>query len=107
MTTEDGNKILTDFMGWEDAYHPTNQLHLLWDWLMPVVEKIEMIYIGDFVESHIFSPTWNKKIKHECFFWAGDEIRNITSTKSDSKIDAVWGACVKFIVYYEEKNKKH
>ena len=107
MTTEEGNKIIADFMGWESKYHPVEQLHFSWDWLMPVVEKIENIkteYGG--IESHIFSPTWNKKIKHECFFWAGDEIRNITSTKSDSKIDAVWGACVKFIQDYE-KNKKH
>jgi len=103
MTIQEGNKILIDFMGWKNnfpAQYPI-ELHTSWEKLMCVVEKIENIeteYGG--VESHILSPTWNKKIKNECFFWAGDEIRNITDTKTDSKIEAVWGACVKFIIDY-------
>jgi hypothetical protein len=28
-------------MGWEEKFHPVNQIHTSWDWLMPVVEKIE------------------------------------------------------------------
>lgn len=40
----EGNKLIAEFMGyynWEDRTY--GQYHTSWDWLMPVVEKIESI----------------------------------------------------------------
>lgn len=58
MNTEEGNKLIADFMGARaDTYGKwfidhkflgyeakDFQYHTSWDWLMPVVEKIESIY---------------------------------------------------------------
>ncbi len=59
MTTEEGNKIIAVFDGWEETKHIDEEFgnlfikygeskyadgfkyELSWDWLMPVVEKIE------------------------------------------------------------------
>jgi hypothetical protein len=47
----EGNKLIADFMGWHhhedkkyDAHEMSNlKYHTSWDWLMPVVEKIESL----------------------------------------------------------------
>jgi len=44
MTQEEINKrkeAIAKFMGWEEKFHPVNQIHTSWDWIMPAVEKIE------------------------------------------------------------------
>ena len=60
---EEGNKLIAEFMGlhfhktgWVDARHidgnyecPELKYHYSWDWLMPVVEKIESLEDGRFI----------------------------------------------------------
>lgn len=64
--------------------------HKSWDWLMPVVEKIE-----------------NTKGIHVEFSQVGCRIlyfgKDVAMTISDRKINAVWGSVVKYI---EQLNKK-
>ena len=63
MNTEEGNKIISEFMGAERKYESTEQIfieqlqyHKSWDWLMPVVEKIAKIKIKYSNDSDNYSP---------------------------------------------------
>lgn len=80
-----------------------------WDWLMPVVEKIEKIennYHGRFgvhiisnactIQATNFRP--DKKIPYPPHYFS-DHIGN-------NKIESVWLAVVEFIKWYNNQNKK-
>ena len=78
MTVIEGNKLIAEFMGWEKSPYPNTpnkmyrddnvnvlsihvadlQYHTSWDWLMPVVEKIESLHAeihGDKIKYFEFS----------------------------------------------------
>lgn len=110
---EEGNKLIAEFMEWNDldllldiwtgeavqVYVPEMKYHTSWDWLMPVVEKIEKMgydsrihgnnsdggFICDFVDSE--NNEWGLAITHT------------------TKIEAVWLAVIDFINYYKTQNK--
>lgn len=105
MSTEEGNKLIAHFMGNEVdgnrmLVYPRwliMQYHTSWDWLMPVVEKIEngcgnpySVEIDKYSCGvryvHIFN---GKKVQ---FFEAADS----------SKIETVWKTVVAFIQWYNE-----
>jgi len=91
MNTTENNKLILEFMGephkvWQDlAYHSD------WNWLMEVVEKIENLgsksAIVNHLGKHIFTVSLND---------------NIISEDGNTKIEAVYNACVEFIKWYNE-----
>lgn len=102
MTQEqiEGNKLIAEFMGRNKAFDPRDkiyQYHSSWDWLMPVVEKIETIRNknGDY----IFSIDTGRDY---CLIYHNDFIQRTISVKSfsGSKIKSVWLAVVEFIKWY-------
>ena len=110
-TIEEGNKLIAEFVGakndlsdiyylpefahyfnsygqieWSDCFR-LNELkyYTSWDWLMPVVEKIE-------------KTTAFVNIKG-CLV----NVSNIVDVSAPSKIEAVWIAVVEFIEWYNNK----
>lgn len=132
MTTKE-NKLIAKFMGWECRtrknyednikvlYKPNGsifrysgygylrnktpwdapfQFHKSWDWLMPVVEKIEnadcVSHIGWTIDLGLFV------IEVE----TNEEIRTLESNKNhETNIQCVYNAVVKFIKWYNKKQK--
>lgn len=108
----EGNRLIAEFMGWqkhintedtwwfpnlypfyndghgETTYHITEaRFHESWDWLMPVVEKIEDLDLGlpdVLITGHVCIITNNLY-----------DLR--IDIPGDSKLDATWQAIVKFI----------
>lgn len=80
--------------------------HLSWDWLMPVVEKINDLHvqgapeirIGKYMTEVFYSPIIN-----------GEE-KNLMSTfrilNEVKKIDTVYFSCISFIKWYNENSAK-
>ena len=109
------NKLIAEFMGGqrvlpnEDFYcMPTHnnlcyavselQYHASWDWLMPVVEKIESDERYD-VEILQYGTRIIERTKTD---WI-EVVNNIADISFDSKIDHTYDAIVKFIKDCEEK----
>ena len=67
MNTEENNKMIAEFMGVGELYEAQssnqwNQYHESWDWLMPVVEKIESLgYSYDRINADVFINTQEGK----------------------------------------------
>ena len=121
----EGNKLIAEFMqlktikrdGMSDSYmfvlHPgfiprevcpaNLEYHTSWDWLMPVVEKIENAPNYDFFFHILGNGAFITTTRVENF---RDGSPDIVESKivHDSKIDATWLAVVEFIKWYN-KNK--
>jgi len=104
MNTIEGNNDIAKFMGfeltrygyWMSEKTPTGSIagwykpnemkyHSSWDWLMPVVEKINRWHINNLCE------------KMDFYLFQ----QSITSS-----IDMVWDGCVQFIQWYNENKIK-
>lgn len=126
MTTTEKNKLIAEFMGWKnkgnDYFFPNNMQHLYnpinlyefeggdyqfetdvtgltfhtsWDWLMPVVEKIESLgYSVNTSSSMVYINGDNGIIK-----------KPINIGFKITKIEAVYNACVEFILWYNAAQK--
>lgn len=116
MTTEEiisGNELIAEFMGIPKCdrcteacgrykfgsgmyYLPEGmEYHSSWDWLMPVVEKIDTDFCSDY-EVIIFSSSCHIQScigGKQSFMGAG------------KKIDAVYQAIIEFINWYNSQNK--
>ena len=119
-----GNRLIAEFMCW-DRTEPTNstlfeqsikhtQYHRSWDWLMPVVEKIQKVFHWDSENDKYISvedfgivytrryPT-NMNVTRICICTklngAMSEFHHIRK-ESKSKIESVWLAVVEFIEWY-------
>lgn len=82
------------------------KFHLSWDWLMPVVEKIEApsnfpdMSIKEGVDVIIYCGN--------CTINYSDEDREYNHTHpegQESRIIAVWKSCIEFITWYNEQTK--
>lgn len=122
MNTTENNKLIAEFMGvfdkilstgnihsWSDApfYYTTedtkekviqnitkySKYHKDWNWLMEVVEKIEIL-------GYVFKVNGNTVT----FFIKGNYNRTIWNDAftGSTKIQAVYNACVEFIKWYNE-----
>ena len=99
---KENNKLIAEFLGKDHELNKcisTREFHKSWDWLMPVVEKIECTTIDNDDNSDNF---FNVMIEvFECNINGGD----ICICKSgNTKIDATYNAVVEFINQYN-KNK--
>ena len=92
----DANKLIAEFMGDSTRLHGLHlQYHTSWDWLMPVVEKIEE---DDEVDVNILLNGTR------IFKWRTDTdiVNNVAQISFDKKIEHVYDAVVEFI---KEHNK--
>ena len=100
---EDSNILIAEFMGYvfvngvyespKDEFHIDEMLyHTSWDWLMPVVEKIENIAIDEDVFYDVLMHGLECSIGHVC---------NVGQTK----MEAVYKSVLEFIKQHN-KNKK-
>ena len=75
------------------------KFHKDWNWLMEVVEKIEGLEKGK------YSLITQQK---SCLLWdndKGEELEDFNSSfKAETKIEAVYNACVEFIKWYNENS---
>lgn len=116
MNTIEGNKLIADFMGYETCtdpdhendkcyqvpyakgYHRAKQLqhHTSWDWLMPVVERIEDTKI-----KRVSNPQVDIIIG-DCYISNIDGDFDFIEIGND-KIQSVWRAVIQFIQWYQTK----
>lgn len=132
----EGNKLIAEFMelGWETIKEVCisnlkkyghrnpdylnnpmywNCYHSSWDWLMPVVEKIEHLFESDNtlplfdINSHFcrFS-LGHHEIKEYKQWIYGCYITSPEENKCSTKIDAAWNVCVEFIKWYNSWKEK-
>lgn len=103
----EGNKLLAEFMGFINPYSNAYQccfnkinttcapchmlFHSSFDWLMEVVEKIELL--GYRWEIGMSATTAHS---HYCRIWSIGTIEGI------SPLDAIYGACLVFIKWYNQ-----
>jgi hypothetical protein len=112
LSVEDGNSLICQFEGYrnmiercfpdadENETFVTGELqyNLSWEWLMPVVEKIESEYNGEVMiyncccDIGIFPANCD----------SSNTIVSIDYPEAKSKIEAVWIAIYKFIQWYNE-----
>jgi hypothetical protein len=93
-----GLTIITDNISYFDTnYKPLKKYNEDWNWLMEVVEKIENLEDGEF----------SVEITNNCCEINGFEIHTnlFICNNSETKIQAVYNACVDFIKWYNEQNK--
>ena len=116
----ENNRLIAEFLGfqltdlgWFDSEEVLSNIerdntfdnlkfHYDWNWLIKIVEKIEG------VEDENRCAKYNIKIE-QCFV---EIIENHTSetiieVDCNSKIQAVYNACVKFINWYNKQNKNN
>ena len=113
-TIKEGNRLIAEFMGRcgkvnRHLYYvniPTvkwvtieeMQFHSSWDWLMPVVEKIESITeTSDGIIYHLYDVVIRQ---HSCEIESAD----IHAGGFPSKMEATYWAVVEFIEWYNNKN---
>lgn len=82
------NKLIAQFMGLSHLHNQTRvetlKYHSSWDWLMPVVEKIEKTFAYVNIKG------------------CAVNISTIIETSAPTKIEATWIAVVMFIKWYNE-----
>jgi hypothetical protein len=87
------------------------EYHTSWDWLMPVVEKIQDVEI---VKNRVKRTAANVQIFYKaCFIEyspdeeSGDDNGEFKiQTKGDTKLEAVYKAVVEFIKWYNSQEQK-
>lgn len=119
-----GNKLIAEFMGAEpddkyptlyfiephlnhnethDFYIGNMRYHTSWDWLMPVVEKICRVKIGDGIETILYAYPRTFGMLNE----KGEimvRFNGFFLHESNSLIDATWKGVVEFIKYINSAN---
>jgi hypothetical protein len=122
MTTIEGNKLIAEFMGASENHrgwisiphrgwgyqkkHYPGQLkyHKDWQWLMPVIEKIESLSASIY---WAFSVEIRKNFCavycHEKGKMDGMIYQTPYGTNPESKIVAVWDAVIDFIQWYNKQ----
>ena len=131
----ENNKVFAEFLGYSQPHpdYPNTTywykkdcqpltillFHSDWNWLMRVVEKIESLNLGNTTIKTVFSEEdlyINSNVSFlimykECyvnFFGEMKVYENwISVTECNSKIEAVYTACVEFIKWYNELNKSY
>ena len=95
--------------GYVNFYIDKAKYHLSWDWLMPVVEKIEHLYETEHtlprfeINSHIcsFAVGYPEFKKYKRWIY-GCYINSAESKKCNSKLEAAYNVCIDFIKWYNK-----
>ena len=117
MKTQKNNKLIAEFMNEEIGFSDTSEpcvlgdyswkpmkYHKSWDWLMPVVEKIEQSgYVYDFTIDYCSVFGYTVKITSELKNTFSDFTR-IRRIGESTKINTVYEVVMEFINWYN-KNK--
>ncbi len=113
MNTQENNKSIAEFMGDISSMNAKVsfskncgvndlQYHLSWDWLMPVVDRIESFQDGedgDSMRGHLY----NFRIEqHFVYILDGESMDVIIEMNGDSKLDATYQGVVEFINQYNK-----
>lgn len=124
-----GNRLIAEFMGGHYQVHPMNHLgneneyvfhkspceyfsatqfaedrmhyHHYWDWLMPVVEKIELLGYDSRITGN------NSDGGFLCDFVGVDNSEYACKCSYNNKIDAVWMAVVEFIEWHNKQKESN
>lgn len=99
MEIKEGNKLIAEFLGKkrkyessEDVFNASLQYHKSWDWLMPVVEKIEIVS-GKNTEITFWQG------KQRCIILDYDNVNDLEKI-GETKIEATYLAVIEFINWY-------
>lgn len=99
--------IQCSFDGDSPAYDGISLSNLLyhssWDWLMPVLEKIETLKWFDKQKFEITFLRKRKNNKCTCLIYS-TQVHFVVD--SDSKIEAVWLTVIEFIKWYNKDEKE-
>lgn len=104
------NEIIAQFMGFElmvfspdniKCYNPKHndgtispvQFHTSWDWLIPVVEKIESLGYDTTMKPN------------ELIIWDKDESPLIDCEFGETKLESAYKAVISFIHWYNQQEK--
>jgi hypothetical protein len=127
MNTTENNKLLAEFMGFLESSIPNQywtekssegfgigelkelKFNTDWNWLMQVVEKIENLKTPIVNNSNLIGKNEDYEVhiqgKHVKIYAHGEvtkEIVDLRSSESNSKIEAVYNACVEFVKWYNQ-----
>ena len=120
------DKLIAEFMGCnfsEDSYsHNDIEYKTSWDWLMPVIEKIESLDLSEYGyqwegidgETEYNNGSICVEIEqNQCWIYMNLSLdpmhtlnENTHRMKFDTKLDATYAAVVEFIEYYNILTKK-
>ena len=118
MNTIEGNRLIAEFDK-SDAVNSPHlkrddelQYHSNWDWLMPIVDKIENTVVKDFgtyvkIDTHECSIFNAGSLNKKDHFKHSEQIPNecrCDSWKANNKIEAAW-LCVIYFIQWYNKNK--
>lgn len=116
MNAEESNKLIAEFMGvgWKygkiSKYEKLVKYRISWDWLMPVVEKIESIYnehhgyFGVYISSNSCTIQGTKlHLSLKDSKYGGVYFNEMTL---NSKLESTYSAVVKFIQWYNLNKQK-
>jgi len=116
------NKLIAEFMNAEltkynrykfsfGTVYEINELlyHSSWDWLMPVVEKIESIPFNlksviEFCKVYISCHNEIGNSFPYCQIWVNED-KQFSIEDRPTKIEAVWFAIIEFIKWYNKNGK--
>ena len=126
-TIAESNRLIADFMGWKINYENPNidttmKHHTEWNWLMPIVEKIEDLDLSEWMYKwedledgmrYNFEGISIEIQNKRCWIYinlALDPMRTINektfNKEYNSKIEATYAAVVEFIEWYNERKKR-
>ena len=108
----DNNRLIAEFMGldvlYENRVHHDSaskgkvtimKYHSSWDWLMPVVEKIEST---DLFEDFRIEPF---QVVVRAYESTDNKLYKIIECKPKTKLEAIYKAVIEFIKWYNQQEK--
>lgn len=120
-----GNKLIAEFMGWEkgateemydfpenfssflvDEYHEilpkSMKFHSSWNWLMPVVDKIEDLPYTNVYTGKTYLGEFHIEITHETPGYKHNQVNKVVFVKDKnlSKLQSYYKAVIEFIKWY-------
>ena len=88
----------------DGARHKKLLFHDSWDWLMPVVEKIEMTTVYSITTDYDRRDEFKGWSVHLYTLWPKDEIIGyILDKRFETKREATWYAVVEYIKWYNKQ----